>query len=252
MTDDVRLELLLRDSLRASAPAQAPATLRLATLSATSRARQRTRWLAALRVRPWRLEGELAAGSPRVRLVMLIALLAALVAGAVGAGALAVRQFGRVPDDALPVRPSGSMTTPRVLHASVLLRDGRVLVVGGSDASNALATAEVWDPATGQFTPTASLAAPAEKVTATLLADGRVLVVGGFSPDIAQVERSQVDGIFNATAQVWDPATGRFTPTGSMAQPRSDHTATLLPDGRVLVIGGDSGMPGLNPSAGKT
>jgi hypothetical protein len=62
--------------------------------------------------------------------------------------------------------------------------------------------------------------------TATPLADGRVLVIGGRS-----------DGAL-ASAEMWDPVTGAFDPTGSLGEGRYDHTTTLLPDGRVLVVGG--------------
>jgi len=61
--------------------------------------------------------------------------------------------------------------------------------------------------------------------TATLLPDGRVLVVGGNS----------------ASAEIWDPGTGTFALTGSMAHLRTNHAAVLMSDGRVLVVGGNSG-----------
>jgi len=62
--------------------------------------------------------------------------------------------------------------------------------------------------------------------TATLLPDGRVLVAGG-----------QNYGSYFASSEVYDPATGVWSTTGSMNTARSLHTATLLPDGRVLVVG---------------
>src|SRR5262249_18960260 len=65
--------------------------------------------------------------------------------------------------------------------------------------------------------------------TATLLRDERVLVVGGNS----------LSGV-QASAELYDPATGRWTLTGSLRTPRSDHTATLLADGTVLVAGGSN------------
>jgi hypothetical protein len=67
--------------------------------------------------------------------------------------------------------------------------------------------------------------------TATLLPDGRVLVVGGMAG-------SEFGGAGLLTAEIWDPETEQFTVTGSMTEPRAGHTATLLPDGRVLVAGG--------------
>ncbi len=130
--------------------------------------------------------------------------------------------------------PTGSMSTPREDHTATLLRDGRVLIVGGDDAtSHGIATAELYDPKTGTFTSTGSMAAPRGLHTATLLADGRVLVAGG---ETAAWTASPI-----LTAEIYDPKTGRFSPTGSMTTARTFHTATLLADGRVLIAGGSDG-----------
>jgi hypothetical protein len=112
-----------------------------------------------------------------------------------------------------------------------LLQDGRVLVVGGQGMEEpSLATAEVWDPASGAFEPTGSMAEPRYSHTSTLLPDGRVLVAGG----------DDMEGPL-ASAEVWDPATGEFTATGPMTAGRFMHAAAPLPDGNVLVMGGLSG-----------
>jgi hypothetical protein len=136
--------------------------------------------------------------------------------------------------------PTGSMTTAREDHTATRLRDGRVLIVGGDDAtSHGVATAEIYDPKTGTFSPTGSMATPRGFHTATLLADGRVLVAGG---DTAGWTSS---GNL-ATAELYDPKTGTFTATGSMSTTRAYHAATRLPDGRVLVTGGaDNGATDL-------
>jgi hypothetical protein len=126
----------------------------------------------------------------------------------------------------------GSTVHPRVRPTATLLLDGRVLVVGGfggqyAYSSSAVATAELWDPATGSFVETGAMAEARVGHTATLLADGRVLVVGGAGP-----------GTDNATAEVWDPESGQFAAAGRLTYGRSGHAATLLLDGRVLVGGG--------------
>jgi N-acetylneuraminic acid mutarotase len=130
---------------------------------------------------------------------------------------------------------TGSMNGVRFLHTATLLADGRVLVVGGADSItetsvNALATAELYDPATGSWTATGPMIEARARHTATLLADGRVLVAGGSGSSAG------TDSL--ATVELYDPATGTWTATGNMIDARTYHTATLLPDGRLLVAGG--------------
>jgi class 3 adenylate cyclase len=137
---------------------------------------------------------------------------------------------------------AGIMTANRCDHTVTLLRDGRLLIVGGEGGgegvgADALASAELYDPKTGVFTATGSLAAPRGVHSASLLHDGRVLIVGG----------TGVEGDALASAEIHDPETGAFTATGSLAVARSGHTATLLSDGHVLIAGGspngDEGPP---------
>ena len=127
---------------------------------------------------------------------------------------------------------TGSMAIGRFLHSATRLQNGKVLIVGGAltSTSDPVATAEVYDPATGTFTMTGAMATAREQHTATLLADGRVLIVGGTTSTGATSP--------TATAEVYDPSTGSFSATGSMAEARTFHTATLLPNGKVLVAGG--------------
>jgi hypothetical protein len=131
--------------------------------------------------------------------------------------------------------PTGSMTVARFRHTATLLQNEKVLVTGGvpMDSSSPTATAEVYDPASGTFSATGSMTTAREEHTATLLADGKVLIVGGESPVAGNSSLQPV-----VTAEVYDPSTGLFSPTGSMAAARNLHTATLLPSGHVLIVGG--------------
>jgi len=128
---------------------------------------------------------------------------------------------------------TGSMGESRAYHTATRLADGKVLIAGGFNTTNwSLAGAELYDPATGTFVPTGSMATPRYSHTATRLADGRVLISGGFSFKMGGAATT-LD-----SAEIYDPSTGTFTPTGSMSAKRQQHMAALLPDGRVLVAGG--------------
>ena len=129
---------------------------------------------------------------------------------------------------------TGSMAHGRALHTATLLTDGRVLVAGGQDKPGAstFASAELYDPATGSFSPTGSMTTPRDSHVATRLKDGRVLITGG--EDLAN------PGDSLASAEIYDPGTGTFSATGSMAHRRYGNSSTLLPSGRVLITGGYS------------
>ncbi|HEY1907077.1 MAG TPA: kelch repeat-containing protein [Myxococcaceae bacterium] len=123
-----------------------------------------------------------------------------------------------------------------------LLADGRVLLTGGGLPG--IAETEIYDPASRTWTTASPMGTERRLHTVTLLRDGRVLIAGGFVCCV--VEGQTVSETATAAAELFDPATGNFTPTGSMAVPRALHQATLLPDGRVLLSGGvgDGGSPG--------
>jgi hypothetical protein len=128
---------------------------------------------------------------------------------------------------------TGSMASVRGNHTATLLADGRVLVAGGAGGPNdtIYRTAELYDPRSGTFSPTSPMTDRRESHTATLLPDGRVLVAGGYA-------RNGNGWRILAETELFDPATGTFTSAGLMGTPRSDHTATRLLDGRVLINGG--------------
>jgi hypothetical protein len=124
-----------------------------------------------------------------------------------------------------------AMAGPRNAPTVVTLADGRILIAGGYDGRDVRADAEIFDPATGRMTSAGPLAAARSGATGTLLADGRVLVAGGGRPD-REPRRAL------ASAELFDPATGRFTPAGTMAQKRYKHGAVRLANGDVLIVGG--------------
>jgi Galactose oxidase, central domain len=129
---------------------------------------------------------------------------------------------------------TGTMVTPRLGHTATLLPSGKVLVAGGGNALNA--SAELFDPGTGTWTVTGNMVVSRALHTATLLPDGRVLVAGGF--DISKPPGIGGSPEIVATAELYDPRSGTWSATGTMSTSRRDHTATLLPDGTVLVVGG--------------
>jgi hypothetical protein len=124
---------------------------------------------------------------------------------------------------------TGNLVTAREQYTATLLPNCKVLVAGGSDNNNnVLASAELYDPASGTWTATGSLNTARWVHTATLLPNGKVLVAGGIGGS----------GLLLASAELYDPASGTWTATGSLADGRFGHTATLLPNGKVLVATG--------------
>ena len=135
-------------------------------------------------------------------------------------------------------RATAPMPAPRNIHTATLLPNGTVLVVGGQDASEPGAihkTALIYDPVTEQWTSTGSMAIGRLYHTATLLPNGKVLVAGGSTPTAPECP----SGCIASSAELYDPSTGVWTATGAMSSPHMLNTATLLPSGEVLVVGGD-------------
>jgi hypothetical protein len=167
---------------------------------------------------------------------------AILLTIAIVAGLLATRLINFHP---IPVRPgpvhfpaswtvTGSMVTARSGHTATLLPVGKVLVVGGILGNRVLASAELYDPTTGTWSATGNMLTPRASHTATLLTNGKVLVAGGYGVTLANGLGSDIV----ASAELWEPSTGKWTATGNMVTPHYGHTATLLFDGEVLVAGG--------------
>ena len=164
----------------------------------------------------------------------------------------------RLPDGRVLVGPSasaevwvrhGDLLTGRIARRrdyfgdGIVLGDGRILTIDSVSAS-------VKDPATGSSGPAGPLSQKRTMFTATRLLDDRVLVAGGGAclegtktADIGQTAGGCTT-TFLASAEIWDPATNAFSPTGPMTAGRGRYAATLLLDGRVLVVGDWDGGDG--------
>src|ERR1700724_3768655 len=136
---------------------------------------------------------------------------------------------------------AASMAVPRAYHTATLLPNGKVLIVGGNQTppngnlptgADPVSSVELYDPQTNSWSLAASMLTARALHTATLLHDGRVLVAGG-------TESSSDDpSIELASAELYDPAANTWMAAPPMASVRANHSATLLSDHRVLVIGG--------------
>ena len=132
----------------------------------------------------------------------------------------------------------GEMTIPRSFFTTTLLPNGRVLATGGRVHTGpdyfdykAIAFADLYAPTTGKWKPTGTMTISREDHSTVLLNNGQVLAIGGTTVDF--------NGVTVASTELYDPATGAWTATGSMLQGRERFTATLLQNGQLLVAGGD-------------
>jgi hypothetical protein len=121
------------------------------------------------------------------------------------------------------------MLAPRAGHTATVLRDGRVLLVGGypEEGRPPTASAELFDPAEDAFVATDSMATARADHSATPLPDGRVLICGGVNGE----------GVALATTELFDPRTGTFRPGPVMSSPRNGHAAVAA-GGTVVLVGG--------------
>jgi hypothetical protein len=130
---------------------------------------------------------------------------------------------------------AGALNFRRAYHSMTALRNGKVLLSGGYNASppETAASAELFDPASGNWTMTGSLATSRSHHTGTLLPNGKVLVTGGSGGS---------GGSSVSTAELFDPAgnagAGSWSPAGTLVTTRTGHTATLLANAKVLIAGG--------------
>ncbi len=136
---------------------------------------------------------------------------------------------------------TGSLATARLEATATLLPDGKVLIAGGSaSGGSSIGSAELYDPSTGTFSPTGSLNTSRYRHTATLLPNGKVLIVGGLN--YINAGQTGASSQILASAEIYDPSTGLFVPAPQgLITARYWHRATLMPGGKVLIAGGQSG-----------
>jgi hypothetical protein len=154
---------------------------------------------------------------------------------------LALNLFVSRPADGASWVTTGPLNTARYAHTATLLSNGKVLVAGGSGGIITYdSSAELYDPTTGLWSVTASMANARAYHAAVLLPNGKVLVAGGLG----------ITNLFTtvllSSSELYDPVAAAWTPTGSMTDARSYHTATLLLSGKVLVAGGLLGTNALS------
>ncbi len=128
---------------------------------------------------------------------------------------------------------AGTLGFGRAGHTATLLADGRVLVAGGEGGSAPLASVEQYDPQGNRWTAAPSLGLARNGHTATLLPSGEVLIVGGTIAPSGAVGTTP-------TVELFDPVAGRWRGGSPLNQARSGQTATLLANGQVLVVGGET------------
>ncbi len=149
-----------------------------------------------------------------------------------------------IPDQVNAQQPAwsatGALGTARSLHTATSLANGKVLVVGGINVINPCCTntgnAELYDPATGQWTATGNPSTPRSNHITVRLANGKVLIASG--------NGSPFSNILN-TAEIYDPATGNWSPAGNLSVARQSPRATLLasPVDRTIAVAISSRMP---------
>jgi Galactose oxidase, central domain len=136
--------------------------------------------------------------------------------------------------------PAGAMSASRTAHAATLLSSGRVLVAGGTD-TNGTALGDLFDPVTATFSTTSTGGTQALNLTGVLLPSGNVLLTGGqVTVDLSggSTRCCLFGPVSVSNAFLFDDARGDSSTVAGLSTPRASHTATLLQDGRVLIVGG--------------
>src|SRR5262249_39548376 len=132
------------------------------------------------------------------------------------------------------ISPDGVYVVPNIIGLS-----GVIATSVADPLVSAAAAVTAW-PAGVAPTPTGTMASPHGFATAPRLANGRVLIAGGdvevHTTNAAVSDTPMVGGI--SQLDLYDPSTGSFSPAGPLGTPRYAHTATLLPNGKVLLVGG--------------
>jgi hypothetical protein len=128
------------------------------------------------------------------------------------------------------------MVTARSDYTSIMLGTGKILFTGGENINGvSIKNVELYNPSTGAFTATGNMTATREEHTAVLLANGNVLVSGGNKKTLTTQTPL-------ASAELYNPATGTWTATGSTSNARSGHTSTVLHNGNVVNAGGSDAV----------
>ena len=151
-------------------------------------------------------------------------------------------------DPAAPgLTPVGDVPTRGISNrTATALSDGGALLTGGLvGATNPVTgSADRYNSADQKWHAVGQMLVVRVGHTATLLSDGRVLIAGGLT--CCQIPNPSPE-FYASAAEIYDPATDAFAPTGSMISARGNHAAALLPDGRVVISGGDGNDPAAPP-----